>query len=68
MKYRTKDGDVVDALCYRLYGRSDVTFEVYSLNPGLAEYGPKLRAGLLLQLPDIAEPSTHTVPKVSLFD
>ncbi len=67
MEYRTKEGDVVDAICYKLYGHSDYTPQVYALNPGLAEYGPQLPAGLLLNFPMVA-PTLNTIPKISLFD
>lgn len=68
MEYRTKDGDVVDDICYRQYGRSDYALQVYELNPGLAEYGPRLPAGLIIQLPEISKPEAPELPKISLFD
>lgn len=68
VQYRTKDGDVVDDICYRQYGRSEYTPEVYLANPGLAEYGPVLPAGLFIQLPEIAPPEIQELPKISLFD
>jgi|GEM_PF-1120273 len=68
MQYRTKDGEVIDAICHRYYGRSDATVQVYELNPGLGKWGPVLPAGLLIELPDIKEPKTAVLTKISLFD
>lgn len=53
--YRTQDGDMVDEICYLHYGRTTGTVEaVYAVNAGLAEYGPVLPAGVLIELPDIS--------------
>ncbi|MGI0120275.1 tail protein X [Zooshikella sp. RANM57] len=68
MNYRTKDGDVVDAICCQLYGRSDVAPDVYDLNPGLSSYGPVLPAGIMLRLPDVTKTKKRVLSKVSLFD
>ena len=47
MKVRAYQGDTVDALCWRHYGRTQgVTEQVLKANPGLAEYGPFLPHGL----------------------
>ncbi|EJK20359.1 phage Tail Protein X [Klebsiella pneumoniae subsp. pneumoniae KPNIH19] len=41
MKVRAYQGDTVDALCWRHYGRTQgVTEQVLQANPGLAEHGP----------------------------
>ena len=54
--YRTIDGDMVDAICFRVFGRSDGMVEaLLAANPGLADIGPILPAGLLLQLPAVGE-------------
>ena len=51
--YRTKEGDMVDAICYSHYGTSkDTTEAVYEANRDLADYGPRLPAGLLITLPE----------------
>lgn len=68
MKYRTKQGDLVDDICFRLYGNSEQTPTIYQQNPGLSSYGPVLPAGLLLTLPEPSTVTTTTQPKVSLFD
>lgn len=67
MKVRAYQGDTVDALCWRHYGRTQgVTEQVLQSNPGLAEHGPFLPHGLQVELPDIA--TTTTVQTVQLWD
>ena len=65
---RTQQGESVDALCWRHYGRTaGVAEAVLDANPGLASHGPVLPAGLLVTLPDIqtTAPERQTV---SLWD
>lgn len=51
---RTQQNDTVDALCWRHYGRTAGVCEaVLAANPGLADHGPVLPAGLLITLPDL---------------
>lgn len=52
--YRTTQGDMVDDICKRHYGREDMTVAVYEANPGLAARGPILPLGLVIELPDAA--------------
>ncbi len=48
-------GDTVDLLCWRHYGRTrDVTEAVLAANPGLADLGPVLPHGHAVIMPDIA--------------
>lgn len=63
MKVRAQQGDTVDEICNRYYGRTQQVVElVYSANPGLAEYGPVLPHGCEVVLPDLpASPSAETV-------
>ncbi|XPV77922.1 MAG: tail protein X [Desulfovibrio sp.] len=66
-KYRTKDGDTVDAICWKYYGRTEDTTEaVYMANVGLADKGPILQAGIIITLPEIAAPEKDK--GVSLWD
>lgn len=61
---RTQQNDTVDALCWRHYGRTAGVVEaVLNANPGLADQGPVLPAGLLVTLPDqqAAAPERQTV-------
>ncbi|MHA6159507.1 tail protein X [Pseudomonas sichuanensis] len=51
---RTQQNDTVDALCWRHYGRTaGVVEQVLDANPGLADHGAVLPAGLLVTLPDL---------------
>ena len=49
----TADGDVLDELCWRHYGREDAVPEVLRANPGLADAVPVLAAGRLIALPEL---------------
>lgn len=64
MKYRTKDGDVLDKICRDYYGSNPHSVEaVYDANPGLAWLGPVLPSGVLITLPnaDDTRPAPATV-------
>lgn len=68
MKYRTVDGDVLDAICARYYGVDQFDIElVMQANFGLAEYGAVLPAGLEIELPDQPTNETRT-DLISLTD
>ncbi|HHY0435730.1 TPA: tail protein X [Vibrio parahaemolyticus] len=54
--YRTRDGDKLDAICWRHYGRENATIEVLKANPGLADKGTILPSGIEITLPDLATP------------
>ena len=52
--YLTRDGDMLDAVCQEHYGRQSGAVEaVLEANPGLADQGPLLPAGLLIELPEL---------------
>lgn len=57
--YRSKDGDTVDAIVWQYYGRQDggIVERVLGENPGLADQGAILPAGLRIALPEIEEPA-----------
>jgi len=59
-RYFTKAGDMVDAICWRYYGKqADAVEKVLEANPALADLGPILPAGRIIVLPDVvvaAEP------------
>ncbi|MBP2850533.1 MULTISPECIES: tail protein X [Dickeya] len=60
MQVRTQQHDTVDALCWRYYGRTaGLTEQVLAVNPGLADIGPILPHGLLVELPDVAPVATQ---------
>ena len=52
----TRDGDVLDELVWRHYGRSDVLTAVLEANPQLAHLPPVLTAGLVIELPELQLP------------
>lgn len=66
MKYRTKQGDVLDLICHNYYAGQPYQVEaVYDHNPGLAAHGPILPAGLVIDLP---EPQAAPVTMIRLWD
>ena len=56
MTIRALDGDVLDEVCWRHYGREDAVPAVLAANPGLADAAPVLTAGLEIVLPDLPPP------------
>ncbi|WP_321939782.1 tail protein X [Paraburkholderia sp. J8-2] len=68
MKVTALQGDTVDAICWRYYGRTDGTVEaVLEANEGLADYGVVLPLGTLVDLPDLTTVQT-TKPLLQLFE
>lgn len=63
--YVTKEGDMVDAICWKYYpkGQQPLAVErVYEANRGLAKLGPVLPPGVSVALPDLPQPeSTPTI-------
>ena len=66
-QYRTKQGDMLDAICYKFYGRESAAVDVLKANPGLADKGPVFAAGILINLPPLATPATPS-QTVRLWD
>ncbi|MFP4182779.1 MAG: tail protein X [Thiohalospira sp.] len=63
--YRTTDGEMVDEICHRHYGRTrGVVEQVLEANPGLAARGPILPAGVRVELPEIVEEVTQEEVKL----
>ncbi|HBN7642444.1 tail protein X [Pseudomonas aeruginosa] len=61
-------GDTVDAICWRYYGRTaGVTEAVLDSNPGLADLGPVIPHGTAVTLPDAA-PQAEQRQVVNLWD
>lgn len=48
---RTRDGDTLDAICWRYYGSEQLVPQVLAANPGLAALPEQLPAGIVLTLP-----------------
>lgn len=67
-QYATRDGDSVDYICWKHYGQQSGAVEaVYSANPGLADLGALLPAGIIIVLPELAKPA-ETVRVIRLWD
>jgi len=68
MKYRTRDGDVLDAVCARHYGDTPHQVEdVIAANPGLAALGPVLPSGVIIELPEVKDAALER-PTIRLWD
>jgi len=65
---RTQQNDTVDALCWRHYGRTaGVTEAVLEANPGLADLGPILPQGVMVNMPE-AQSTAPVRQMVNLWD
>ena len=54
--YVTKDGDVLDAICWKYYGSTSGKVEkVLEVNRHLAELGAIFSAGVKIVLPNLAQ-------------
>ncbi|MDN0081604.1 tail protein X [Crenobacter sp. SG2305] len=68
MRVIAHQGDTVDALCWRHYGRTaGVTEAVLAANPGLADFGAILPHGTAVDLPDLT-PTPQPARMVKLWD
>lgn len=64
-----REGDTVDLICWRVFGRTDrIAEQVFTLNPGLAALGPTLPAGTPVTLPDVAQAAPAIRETVKLWD
>ncbi|EBG8978857.1 tail protein X [Citrobacter freundii] len=63
MKVWAMQGDTLDAICTRHYGRTEGVVEtVLQSNPGLSELGVILPHGTEIDLPDVqSSPVTNTI-------
>jgi len=57
-QYRTKQGDILDAICCQFYGRESAMIDVFEANPGLADKGPVFAAAIIINLPPLTAPVT----------
>lgn len=64
--YRTRNGDVLDRICWDYYGRESAFIDVLKANPGLVEKGAILPAGIEIILPELSSPVVTEA--VSLWD
>ena len=68
IRYRTRDGDMIDAICHVHYGHTDGAVEaVLEANRHLTRRDPVLPAGLIIDLPDLPSPAARPDP-VRLWD
>lgn len=53
--YRTSEGDTLDYIAWKFYETLDgrVVEQLLDANPGIADLGPVLPAGVLVKMPDI---------------
>lgn len=67
MQITTKDGDMVDELALKAYGRRDgsTTAQVLAANPALCNQPVRLPAGLVIDIPPA--PETMTDRRVKLW-
>jgi len=63
----SQQSDTVDQICLRHYGRTaGVTEQVLDANPGLAERGPIIPAGVTITLPEVTQKAEQKI--VNLWD
>ena len=65
--YRTRQGDMLDAICKAELGSEVHAPAVLAANPRLADLGPIYPAGLLIQLPEVAAPAARVVGTIRLW-
>lgn len=66
---RALQGETLDALCYRVLGRTDgVTEAALAANPGLADLGPILPQGHPVNLPDTTQTAQSETALVQLWN
>lgn len=67
MKVRSVQGDSIDLICFRYYGRTaGVTEQVIEANPALVNIGPILPIGTEIELPEQTTAPEKTT--ISLWD
>jgi len=54
--YTTREGDTADFIAWKIYGTSRPTEAMLNANPGLADYGTLLPAGIEVTLPEVEAP------------
>ena len=70
MEVRALQGETIDALCWRVLGRTRGVVEaVLDLNRDLAQYGSILPHGLLVELPDeVPQAAQSGAERLQLWD
>lgn len=64
--YITSEGDTTDRIAWRVYGTQGarVTEKLLDANPGLADHGPVLPAGITISLPELATAAEKSAAKL----
>lgn len=63
VEYLTKDGDMLDAICYKHYGVQEGVVElVLQANQNLSEQPEILSTGIYIVLPDLPVPLSDITP------
>lgn len=65
--YTTRLHDVLDKVCKKIYGTEQAVHAVLIANPGLADQGEFLPAGLVIKLPDV-QIAPVAAPQIKLWD
>lgn len=69
MRVTAMQGDTVDAIAWRFFGRTGGLVEqILDLNPGLAALGAILPEGTTITVPDPADAEQPTTRLVQLWD
>ena len=69
MLVRANQGETLDALCWRVLGRTaSVTETALAANPGLADLGPVLPLGTIVSLPDDVQAAQIQTDIVQLWN
>ena len=67
MQYTCNQNDVLDDICFSVYGTEQMVSEVLKANPDLANQGVYLPQGLVIELPEIKTEET-AVQTIKLWD
>ncbi len=64
-----RQGDTLDAICWRVFGRTaGITEQVLTLNPDAVALGPVLPAGTPVILPDAIDAAPRVLQTINLWD
>lgn len=66
--YRTKQGDVLDAICHAHYQDSNAMIKVLEANPFLCEKGAVLESNILITLPELSTSTGTAQTVINLWD
>jgi phage tail protein X len=65
-KYRSREGDTIDLICWRVYGDVLMSQSVLRANRGVADLDLVLPVGTVLELPEIT--ATNIDKTIKLWD